>query len=67
MIEIHGYFSLVPVLFLISIPRSGGLSFEGWWDVVGVSVKMSQLLKIKAQVPTILAEVCMPDKGVCVI
>ena len=48
-----------PVLWWLS-PGDG-------WDVVGVTVKREQLLKIKAQVSIIWAKGCILDECVCVI
>ena len=65
MIEFH---MPVPVFFRTAFSRSGGLSpVDGpLHDVVGVSCKRAQLLKLKAQVSSIWAKGCMLEDCVCV-
>ena len=62
---------LGPVFFRTTLPRSGGYHLERGGmplqDAVGVHCKRKQLLKIKTQVPSIWAKVCMFDDCVCVI
>ena len=65
-------FTLGPVLFRTPLPCSGGYHLEmgGCRHMMRLgkkTVKRAQLLKIKAQVSSILAKGCMLDYCVCVL